>query len=266
MNAQERTEKVLRDIHILFSKAESYNGSKKQVVVNKTEVMNLLKELNSSMYQLMEEYELTAQSRNKAEREYQKKGEAIIRDAKKNADDIYAASIMYTDNALLQIQKQIDEANERVKEILQDTDQKLQDQKQKVRTNQTELKGNLQDLIDTEKYLNLIEDENRRRAREEAKIKEKAGYAAIDASSQETALYADMKPEIHVNPAYFQQRDRMNEETKPPKMPEESPLTEEEQRTKRAEAYLQQRKQKKEEEDTHERLMDQVLGIFGKKN
>ena len=46
MGAQDRTEKVLRDIHVLFSKAEPYNGSKKDVIVDKNQMMDLLKELN----------------------------------------------------------------------------------------------------------------------------------------------------------------------------------------------------------------------------
>ena len=64
MGAQDRTEKVLRDIHVLFSKAEPFEGSKQRVVVDKNEVMELLKELNGCMYDMMEEYELTMRSRD----------------------------------------------------------------------------------------------------------------------------------------------------------------------------------------------------------
>ena len=50
MGAQDKTERVLRDIHVLFSKAEPYNGSKRNVVIDKTKMTTLLKELNDCMY------------------------------------------------------------------------------------------------------------------------------------------------------------------------------------------------------------------------
>ena len=66
MGAQDRTEEVLREIHVLFSKAQPYNDSKKRVVIEKSKMMDLLKELNDCMYDMMEEHELTVQSRDKA--------------------------------------------------------------------------------------------------------------------------------------------------------------------------------------------------------
>ena len=101
MSAADRTEKVLRDIHVLFSKAEPYNGSKRDVIVNKNEMMDLLKELNACMYDMIDEHELSQTKKDKANREMQKQGDDIIFAASRKAEDIYAASIMYTDNALM---------------------------------------------------------------------------------------------------------------------------------------------------------------------
>ena len=64
MGAADRTEDVLKRIHVLFSKAEPYNGSKKRVIVEKTEMMDLLKELNECMYDMMDEHELTVASQS----------------------------------------------------------------------------------------------------------------------------------------------------------------------------------------------------------
>ena len=96
MSAKDNTEKVLRDIHVLFSKAEPFEGSAINVVVNKNDVMELLKELNSCMYDMMDEYELTSQSQAKAKREMKKEGDDIIFESTRKAEDIYAASVMYT--------------------------------------------------------------------------------------------------------------------------------------------------------------------------
>ena len=104
MGAQDRTEEVLREIHVLFSKAQPYNDSKKRVVIEKSKMMDLLKELNDCMYDMMEEHELTVQSRDKANRKLQKQGDDMVFEARKNAEDVYAASLMYSDRALAEIQ------------------------------------------------------------------------------------------------------------------------------------------------------------------
>lgn len=89
MGAREKTEIVLRKIHVFFSKAEPYNGSKRSVVVDKNEMMDLLKELNDCIYEMMDEYELTEQSRDKAERRQKKQADERVFEARKSAEDIY---------------------------------------------------------------------------------------------------------------------------------------------------------------------------------
>ena len=125
MSAADRTEKVLRDIHVLFSKAEPYNGSKRDVIVNKNEMMDLLKELNGCMYDMMDEHELSQTKKDKANREMQKQGDDIIFAASRSAEDIYAASIMYTDNALNDIQQIIDDAGSAIAKIYENAKEQI---------------------------------------------------------------------------------------------------------------------------------------------
>ena len=196
MGAQDRTEKVLRDIHVLFSKAEPFEGSKQRVVVDKNEVMELLKEHNGCMYDMMEEYELTKRSRDKADRGAQKKRDDMAFEASRNAVDIYAASIMYTDNALARIGDIMKKATEEVEDIFHETEESLKKERQEIKSNQLDLKGQLQELIDTQKYLRLIEEENRRIASEKKKN---------EGEVEEPSPYAAIKPEIHINKEYFAQ-------------------------------------------------------------
>lgn len=196
MGAQDNTEKVLRDIHVLFSKAQPYNGSAKDIVVDKLQVMELLKELNDCMYEMMEEHELTVQSRDKAQRQVKKQGDDIIFNASRKAEDIYAASVMYTDNALSRIQEIMEEARQKTEKIYAELEEHFREEQQTIRANQTELKSQLQDLIDTQKYLRLIEDENHRQQIEKEKHPGSAG---------QPSPYADVKPEIKINKEYFKQ-------------------------------------------------------------
>ena len=203
MGAQDSIEKVLREIHVLFSKAEPYNGSKKNVVVDKNAMMDLLKELNSSMYEMMEEHELTVQSREKANRQHQKQGDDIIFDARKNAEDIYAASVMYSDHVLAEMTEIISNTKDQMEQIHLDLNQKIEAEKKSIKDNQLELKSQLQDLVDTQKYLHLIEDENLRLAKEKESGVD--NYVA-------PAPYADVKPEIKINEDYFKPVGILGEE------------------------------------------------------
>ena len=128
MSSQDKLEKVLRDIHVLISRSEVYD--KDRIIVNKQDMFGLIDRLNVSIYEIMEDYELTKQSRDKAEREHKKQGDKIIWDASRKAEDIYAASVMYTDEALNHIQAIMDESTEQIKEIqnamLKDLEEKKQ--------------------------------------------------------------------------------------------------------------------------------------------
>ena len=97
MSAQDNMEKVLRELHVLLSKSNPYERDSNYLVVNKKEMLDVLKQLAVCMSEVMDEYELTKQGREQAQRENRKIGEEIINDARAKAEDVYAASVMYTD-------------------------------------------------------------------------------------------------------------------------------------------------------------------------
>ena len=64
-----------------------------------------------------------------------------------------------------------------------------------IKTNQLELKSTLQDLVDTEKYLRLIEDRNK-----EIKKDKEQGKSPEE---RESNIYANRQTEIKINKDYF---------------------------------------------------------------
>ncbi len=196
MKAQDKTEKVLRDIHVLFSKAEPYEGSKRKVVIDKLRMMNLLKDLNDCMYDMMEEHELTEASRDKARRAAQRENDELIFETRRNAEEIYAASLMYSDRSLNELADVVKETRNRFDGVYTELQNHIKEELNTIRHNQYELKGQLQGLIDTQKYLRLIEDENARRAKEKAQGQ----------SEEEKDPYADTQIEVKVNEEYFRQQ------------------------------------------------------------
>lgn len=204
MSTQDNIEKVLRSLHVLLSKSEPYGREPSKVIVDKQQMLDLLSQLNKSVYDIMDEYELTKQSRDRAEREFRKRGDEIVWDASRKAEDIYAASVMYTDEALGRVQDIMKDVNESMKKIYEDVNQGLKEQEERLRTNQLELKSQLQDLVDTEKYLKLIEDRNKEIKKEKEKGK--------STEERETSLYANRQTEIKVNQQYFEKMGLLAED------------------------------------------------------
>ena len=195
MSTQDNIEKVLRSLHVLLSKSEPYAKEPSKVIIDKQQMLDLLNQLNKSVYDIMDEYELTKQSRDRAEREFRKKGDEIVWDASRKAEDIYAASVMYTDEALNRVQDIMKDADAAFADIYADLNKKLKNEEQLIKRNQLELKSTLQDLLDTEKYLKLIEDRNKELKKEKDKGKQ--------LEELETNIYADRQTGIKINQEYF---------------------------------------------------------------
>lgn len=195
MGAQDKTEKVLRALHVLLSKSEPFPNEPGKVIVDKQEMLDLLANLNTCIYEIMDEHELTKRSRDKAEREFQKQGDQIIWDASRKAEDVYAASVMYMDEALNRMQGILKEADAKVGEIYSGIKDAMEKEEREIKTNQMELKSQLQDLVDTEKYLKLIEDRNR-----EIEKEKNEGNPEYE---QEKSIYANRQSEVKVNLEYL---------------------------------------------------------------
>lgn len=193
MSSQDRLENVLRDFHVMISKSEVYDTER--IIVSKNLVFDLIDRLNACVYEIMDEYEMTQQSRDKALREHKKEGDKIIWDASRQAEDIYAASVMYTQEALNRLNRVVDEANMTISHLYREFGDSMKQQQETIRENELELKSQLQLLSDTEKYMSLIEERNREIEREEAeKTGRKLGH---------TTEKAAVKPEIKINEEYF---------------------------------------------------------------
>lgn len=214
MGAQDKTEQVLRKFHLLLSQSRTYEKAKNCIIIDKKEVLTLLKELNVCMYELMEEYELTEQSRAAAERELRRRTDEMIQDANHMAEDVYAASVMYTDEALSHVQDIMQETADSMRQICEKMNIQILEKKASVRRNQSELKSHLESLHDTNKYQKLIEERNKELAKKRAKDKKE---------EMQPTSYAGVKPEIRINAEYFEKAGLLMPEEEPEEIPSEKP-------------------------------------------
>lgn len=222
MSIQDSLERILRELHIIVSRAPVSDLNEEYVLVPKKEVQKQLGNLSETVRLMMDQYEVTQQSRNRGELEAENQRMEIIRNANHQAQDIYAASVIYSEDALGRIQDIINEAERSSKEILKRLGQEMEEEKRIIRSNQVELITQLEDMKDTAKYMKLIEERNRQIAKEKAKKKEKEqsreyrrkedrepaasdGQAKeeIKAPVEDTDEIVYEKPVIKINQEYF---------------------------------------------------------------
>lgn len=195
MSIKDKTEQILRDIYIMLSESDAFEGSEDKIIINKNDMVDLLNRLNVCIYGMMDEYGISQRGRDKMERDMKKAGEDIIKDANRGAEDIYAAAFLYTDEALRRVLDIMQETTQSVKSLCNKVEQDFQKEKDSVKRNKLELRSQLRVFRDTDKYLKLIDEQNK--AIEKAKKKEQK-------EQEESSPYAKIKPEIKVNPAYFE--------------------------------------------------------------
>ncbi len=203
MSTQDNLERVLRDIHILMSRSDLYDKTGEKIIVEKKLMMEQLNRLNVCIYEMMDEYEATQQSRDKAEREARKRGEKVLWNANRSAEDVYAAAVLYTDEALARAQGIMKEAEESVKALLDKTEEEMRQRRAILKENQSELKSQLQDMVDTEKYLKIIAERNKELEKEK-RAKEEGKDVFVKEKQREKSRYENRKTEIRVNPEYFE--------------------------------------------------------------
>ncbi|NBH13431.1 hypothetical protein D3Z36_04395 [Lachnospiraceae bacterium] len=224
MSVQDKVEHILKNIHLLFSASKPFDQGGEWIIVEKKQVFELLEQLNLAIYEVMDQYEMTSQKHELAQRRCEKRGEEIIQKANRHADDIYAASIMYTDDAINRICHIMEDANESVQKIFRKMNTEMEQERERVRHNQLELTGQLQDFADTQKYIKIIEEINKKLERERLEEVTERKEKRIQ---NEGKSYSAVQPEVRVNQAYFERTGKSYGLTQPeinPRKEEEESL------------------------------------------
>lgn len=169
-------EKVLREIHLMIARSERIEGDLDRVVISKRELFSLLEELNYGLADMMDQYEMSTAAKTRAKQELLETGQEIIDTASQQAEDVYAASILYTDGALNEVYAEITEARTELRREYNKFEDKMAARLEELRANQNELMEQLRALAQGKKYFDLIEDYNKKLAEadEARKAAEKA--------------------------------------------------------------------------------------------
>ena len=188
----ESVEEILREIHVTFAKCPVYDNSPDLIVVSKQEMFELFEKLNEALGEELEKYEATTLSRERARIEMEREKAALIASAKQSADDVHAASLLYTDNMIESIDRILDSAKSKVKHDMLEAIAAMEDISEILIKNRDGVKTELSQMHDNETYLELIE-KLRKRAEEKRRLGEDAPEEDIFPDDKPAAAKLDIR-------------------------------------------------------------------------
>ena len=177
-------EEILKEIHVLFAKCEPYGNSTDLIIVSKEKMFELLERLNEELGEVLDKYEATTLSRERARLDMEREKNNTIAAARQASDDIHAASLLYTDSMIESISKIFDSAKYQIKHDMLEVMAKIEDQTEMLAKNRDGVKSELAGMHDGDLYLELLE-KLRKRA-EEKRI--------MGDDEQEDDLFEEVKP------------------------------------------------------------------------
>ncbi len=164
-------ERVMREIHVMFAKAERVSENGDTIIVDKKKVFALLEALNHEVYDAMDRFEETRASREESLKKLEAESNAVIEKTTQSAEEIYAASILYSDSTLKELEDEVTHARELIHQTWEDMDKRMADRLRMLEQNRRELKHQLEQMEQSRIYVDLIGKAKRQELEEEEEQK-----------------------------------------------------------------------------------------------
>lgn len=210
----DKLEQAMKKIHIYVANCKESSYSSEDIIVSRKRLLGLLEELNYAVYEVMEEYEATTASRERGQAAAERMAVDIKDDAMKRAEEIYASSLLYTQDAIADMQNALEYTYQKTKTEYEALLSNYEDKMYYLQENSQEITSRLESMADSKIYLHLIEEikeKNERQgkeesAREPASSSKKIG-SVVSAEAMETEqddytskLSAPITVEVHATP------------------------------------------------------------------
>lgn len=172
----EKLEQTMKKIHIYLANCKESAYSSEELIVSKKRIFSLLEDLNYAVYEVMEEYEATVAARDRGLAMVERQAADIKEDAVHRAEEVYASSLLYTQEAIADMQNALEYTLEKTKREYEMLMQGYQEKMMYLEQDSQEIVSQLSAMADAKTYLHIVEDINaKRKARMDA---EKEGGAA----------------------------------------------------------------------------------------
>ena len=157
-------EKSLREIHRLLAEAPKVDESDEdKVIVSKKAIIQLLEDLNYDLIDMMDDYDTTNFKYEQKVLRARKRGEEAYEEMKRKADDTYAASLIYSNNAMKELNDFVIDAQEDFRRVYESFTNRLGLKAAEFSKRADDCYDRLNVMSQSPKYLDIIEKENEKR-------------------------------------------------------------------------------------------------------
>ena len=210
MTPREKAEIAIQDIREHLANCRQSPVDPNLILADRRDFANHIDRVEKILQEVLDEYESILEQRGELERAARRESDQIISSAESRADDVYAASIVYTDNMIGSLQTIIDDTNDSLNGVIRRFRKEMRRQKDLLKKNEIELQAELLQLKDNKKYLQLLEEINAER--EEKRLSEKqpeeektAPQPKAEAVVPPVAEKADVQ--VNTDAAYFKWKE-----------------------------------------------------------
>ena len=169
---QEKLEQIMRQIYLMLSNCEESAYSSEDLIVPKKRIFQLLEELNYTVYDLMEQYEGTVTSRERALAEHERRMAQIKEEAKGRAEDTYAASLLYAREMFMDMRKTTEQLCQNLRKEYNEALRNYEESLRFLQENEESTVAQMNLMMDSKKYLRLIEQQNKEKEKNQSLTEE----------------------------------------------------------------------------------------------
>lgn len=154
----DKLEQAMKKIHIYLANCKESAYSSEDLIVSKKRIFSLLEELNYAVYDAMEEYEVTVAARDRGIAQAERLAADIKDDALLRADEIHASSLLYTQEAVSDLQRTLEYMQKSIRTEYERMLQNCEERLHYLEQDSMEIFSQLETKADAKIYLRMIED------------------------------------------------------------------------------------------------------------
>lgn len=169
---QEKLEQIMRQIFMMLSNCEESAYSSEDLIVPKKRLFQLMDELNYTVYELMEQYEGTVAARERGLAEHERRMAQVKEEAKERAEDTYAASLLYAREMFMDMRKNAEQLCQNLRRDYNEALRNYEEGLHFLQENEESTVEQLTVMMESKKYLRLIEQQNKEKEKEQTLTEE----------------------------------------------------------------------------------------------
>ncbi len=185
----DKLEQAMKKIHIYLANCKESAYSSEDLIVSKKRIFSLLEELNYAVYDAMEEYEVTVAARDRGIAQAERQAADIKADALLRADEIHASSLLYTQEAIVDLQRTLEFMQKSIRSEYERMLVNCEERLSYLQQDSMEILSQLETKADAKIYLRMLEDIKAKRRTMPEDIEAEEAYSTKIGSVADSGSY-----------------------------------------------------------------------------